>query len=189
MKLKAASILICLLLTVGTAYAQRDCGDGLPCGKLPWDLPLLLDLPSPTPMPTLVISAEGTEEAAPTVAPTQTPAPTGTIAADFTDLDNQLATLQGVVNATPLAVEVNGTPVDPNEQFVEIGEDAGTFFGYLRGFSEMSLGGFSPFIGFAILSLVVIIGMKSLGWLLPVAAVLFRLILRIVEVIKALIGL
>jgi hypothetical protein len=87
-----------------------------------------------------------------------------------------------------MMVEIDGTPVDPADQFEELGENAGSFFGYVRGFSEVSLGGLTQFINFAIFSLVVIISMKSLGWLLPVAGAVFSLILRIVEVVKGLIS-
>jgi hypothetical protein len=139
-------------------------------------------------MPTVVITPATTGTPAPTAAPTSTPAPTGTLAADFSDLSNQLSTLQSVVNSTPMMVEIDGTPVDPADQFEELGENAGSFFGYVRGFSEVSLGGLTQFINFAIFSLVVIISMKSLGWLLPVAGAVFSLILRIVEVVKGLIS-
>lgn len=188
MRLKAASILI-ILFTASAVLAQRDCGNGLPCGRIPWDLPIMPRLSSPTPMPTIVIPAEVTEEPGPTAAPTYTPAPTGTIAADFSEIGDQLSTLSAVVNATPVPVLVSGTPVDTGAQLVELGSDAGIFFGYVRGFSEANLGGLSQFVTFALFSLVVIIGIKAFGWILPVAAVVFRIILRIVEVVKALIGL
>lgn len=189
MRLKLASTLI-LLLVFMPALAQRDCGDGLPCGRLYWDLPLLPEMPSPTPMPTIVITAVGTAPPAEsTEEPTLTPAPTGTIQADFSGLADQLGTLQAAVNATPVEVEIDGTPVDTQSQLEDLGEDAGTFFGYVRGFSSVNLGGLTPFITFIIGSLVLVLAVKSLGFILPIAAVVFRLILRIVEVVRKLIGL
>jgi len=183
-------ILALAFLLMGLQMAlAKDCGNGLPCGPLKWSLPLFPVLPSPTRIPTMVITAVST--GAPTATPvaTATPAPTGTIQADFTDLGNQLRTLQAVVNATPIPVEVNGTPVDPGQQLENITADTGTFFGYLRGFSEVNLGGLTPFIGLLLLGGVLMFSLKAVGFILPVAAVLFRLILRIVEVVKQLIGL
>lgn len=187
--LLVAAQLLMLVGAAGVALAQRDCGDGLPCGKLYWDLPVLPTLFSPTPMPTIQITAVQTSTPAPTGAASATPAPTGTLQADFSQIGNQFSTLQAVVNATSVPVLVSGTPMSPSDQLVELGDDAGTFFGYARGFSEASLGGWSPFIALLVLSSVIVLGIKSLSFILPIAAVLFRLILRIIEVVKQLIGL
>jgi len=51
------------------------------------------------------------------------------------------------------------------------------------------LGGFTPWIALLATTLVIAIATKGAGFILPVVAVVFRLILRIVEVIKKLIGL
>lgn len=188
-RLRVGALLLLVFSFCGLAAAQQDCGDGLPCGRLLWDLPPLPLLPSPTLIPTVVITAVSSAAPAPTTVPASTPVPTGTISADFSDLADQLGTLQAVVNATSVPVVVSGTPMDTNAQLTELGSDAGTFFGYVRGFSQANLGGLTPFITFAIGSLVLVFGIKSLGFILPVAAVLFRLILRIVEVVRKLIGL
>lgn len=190
MRLKLVSTLILLLTITSVATAQKDCGNGLPCGPLPWTLPSLPILSSPTPMPTIVLTAVSTAAPAPTSgAPSSTPAPTGTIQADFSDLADQLGTLQAAVNATSAPVEVNGTPVDTESQLEEFGGQAGTFFGYVRGFSEVNLGGLTPFVSILLGALVLFLSIKSLGFILPIAAVFFRLILRIVEVVRKLIGL
>jgi hypothetical protein len=186
---RATLILLALLLVAGVALAQKDCGDGLPCGKLVWDLPVLSTLASPTPMPTIQITSIPASTNVPTGAPSSTPAPTGTLIADFSNVGDQLNTLSAVVAATDIPVLVSGTPVTGAEQLTQLTTDAGTFFGYLRGVQEVSLGGFMPFITLIITTLIIAIATKSAGFLLPVVAVVFRLILRIVEVIKKLIGL
>jgi hypothetical protein len=179
-----------VFMTIGIVVAQKDCGDGLPCGKLAWDLPVLPILRSPTPMPTINITAVQSATAAPTGAPTSTPAPTGTIMADFSNVANQLNTLAAVVNATQVPVlNASGTPISGDEQYTQLTTDAGTFFGYMRGVQEANLGGFTPWIALLMTTLVIAIATKGAGFLLPVVAVVFRLILRIVEVIKKLIGL
>lgn len=186
---RAILILLALLLVVGVAVAQKDCGDGLPCGKLVWDLPVIPTLASPTPMPTIQITAVAPATTAPTGAPTATEAPTGTIMADFSNIGDQLNTLSAVVAATDVPVMVSGTPVTVDEQLTQMTTDAGTFFGYLRGVQEISLGGFMPFITLIITTLIIAIAIKGIGFILPIGAVVLRLILRIVEVVKQLIGL
>lgn len=185
-------LILCLvgLLGVGVTLAQRDCGDGLPCGKLLWDLPPLPTLRTPTPIPTIQITAIPT--GGPTAtggAATPTVAPTGTIQADFSAIGDQMETLAAYVNATSVPVVISGTPVDPGSELTTLSANAGSFFGYVRGFSEASLGGWTPFVGLLLLSLTVVIGIKSLAFILPIGAVVFRLILRIIEFVKNLIGL
>jgi hypothetical protein len=183
--------LVLMLVSVGVTLAQKDCGDGLPCGKLLWDLPVLPVLNSPTPMPTIQITAIPTNGPAPTGtgAATATTAPTGTIQADFAVIGDNMNTLAAAMNATSIPIVISGTPVSPADELTSLGEDAGSFFGYVRGFSEASLGGWSPFIALLILSLTIVVGIKALGFILPVGAVIFRLILRVVEFVKKLIGL
>lgn len=179
-----------VFMTIGVVVAQKDCGDGLPCGKLAWDLPVLPVLNSPTPMPTINITAVQSATPGPTGGPTSTPAPTGTIMADFSNVGDQLETLAAVVNATQVPVlNASGTPISGDEQYAQLTTDAGTFFGYMRGVQEANLGGWTPFIALLFTTLVIAIATKGAGFLLPVVAVVFRLILRIVEVIKKLIGL
>lgn len=187
---RALMALVALLMAVGVVAAQKDCGDGLPCGKLVWDLPVLPILNSPTPMPTIQITSVIAATNAPTGAPTSTPAPTGTLVADFSNVAAQLNTLAAVVNATQVPVlNASGTPISGDEQYTQLTTDAGTFFGYLRGVQEANLGGFTPWIALLATTLVIAIATKGAGFILPVVAVVFRLILRIVEVIKKLIGL
>lgn len=181
---------VLFVLVAGGAAAQKDCGDGLPCGKLLWDLPPLATLASPTPMPTIQITAVLTATPAPTGAPTNTPVPTGTLIADFSGIGNQMNTLAAVVAATQVPVlNASGTPITGDEQMTQLTTDAGSFFGYLRGFQEANFGGLTPFITLLVTGLIVAIATKGAGFILPVVAVVFRLILRIVEVVKKLIGL
>lgn len=189
-RLRLAALLLTFFCLYRVTLAQQNCGNGLPCGAIPWTLPNFPVLNSPTPMPTVAITAISTAAPPPTSVPPSTPMPTGTIDADFSSLADQLGTLQAVVNATSPPVMVSGTPMDTTTQLTELGADAGTFFGYVRGLSQANLGnGITPFLTAIFAGLVLVIGIKSLGYILPIAAVLFRLILRIVEVVRKLIGL
>lgn len=195
MKRTALAFILLLLAFPLIALAQKDCGDGLPCGKLPWGLPILPVLESPTPMPTIIITLPVTPTVTPNPTatftpgtPTAIPEPTGSVMTDFSELGNQFSTLQAMVNATEAPIQVSGTPVDPGAQLEVMGADAGSFFGYVRGFSEVSLGGLSPFISFAITAFVVVVGLKAAYYILPIAVAIFGIIIRIVKFIISILG-
>jgi len=112
--LVAASMLI-----FSVAAAQDDCGDGLPCGRLPWSLPVLPNLPSPTPMPTVGITTVPPTQTpgGPTATPTPTTVPPGAgFDIDVGGISDQFATLQGLAEATEQVVMVSGTPVSAGSQ-------------------------------------------------------------------------
>lgn len=184
MSLRVLILFVALTLFVPVA-AQDDCGDGLPCGKIPWDLPVMPALPSPTPMPTQAFTAIPPTPGAGT--PTWTPAPTDTpvVAIDTDDLGNQVATLGAVVNSTPGTInDLNGTPVNTDEIYEELGENAGTFFGYARGITEASFGEMSPLFNFTFVALLVVISVKLLTFLLPIGAAMFGIIRNVVSLIR-----
>lgn len=65
--MKKLLIVLSLLLLAIPVAAQSDCQNGLPCGVAPWRLPIFPALRSPTPFPTVLVTA---------VPPTATPSPT-----------------------------------------------------------------------------------------------------------------
>lgn len=178
------AIVAAVVLGVGVALAQDDCGDGLPCGRIPWDLPILPALPSPTPMPTLAFTAIPPTPGAGT--PTWTPTPTATPGGlDTGDLDNQVATLGAAINATPISInDLNGTPVNNQESFEELGLNAGTFFGYARAITSASFGEMSPLFNFGFLALLIVISVKLLTFLLPIGAVVFGILRNVISLIR-----
>lgn len=178
---RAALLVICVLLTLPFLVNAQTVCNYLPCGPLPWPLPVLPILKSPTPMPTVGITAIPTGAPTATGAPTSTPAPTGTIISDFSGLGDTIGTLQAQINATPIPLVISGTPVDTNGQLADIASNAGTFFGYVHGLSEANLGGLTPFLTFALISFVTVIGIKALGYILPVLVIIFGIILKIVQ--------
>lgn len=177
--------LLVLLYGAITVQAQSDCGNGLPCGPIPWPLPRLPDLQSPTPMPTVVITQaaaappDGTPTATPTATPTFIP---GTL--DTTGIDDNLATLQKLIETTPETIyNIEGTPVDTEAVFTELGENAGDFFGYAKGMTNVTFGAWTPLVSFTLLAMVTVISVKLLGFLLPFLMVIFGIIRKIVQLI------
>lgn len=180
-RLVAASILI--LLAAAPAFAQRDCGDGLPCGRLPWDLPVLPQLPSPTPMPTFALTVQPTPGAGtPTVAPSPTLALVNTI--DTSAISNQVGTMSAVMASTPYIIQdFNGTPVDTSESLTELEDNASFFFGYARSISSAYVGKLSPLMTFMLLSVAVIVSIKATTYLLPFISAVVGLVRKVISLI------
>jgi hypothetical protein len=166
-----------VLLLLPLLVRAQTC-NSLPCGNIPWAIPNLPVLQSPTPMPTLIL---GSGTAAPTAsaAPSETPAPTGTVFSDFSAVGDSLSTLNAVVSGTDIPVEVSGTPVNTTNQLATLAVDTGSFFSYMRGFSEISLGGWGTFIIFGLTSFALVLAIKSLGFLLPMLTAIFGIVFRI----------
>ncbi len=172
-------LLLLMVITFG------NCGNGLPCGPVPWSLPALPRLASPTPMPTYVLTAipPTTGPGTPTVTP-QPGTATPTQAFDTAPIDVALATMQSISNSTPAVVTNElGTPVGL-DNLEELGSSAGTFFGYAKGVGEASLGpNLSPVFAFSLYAMITIIGVKSLTFMLPIVATVvkfFRTILQFI---------
>ena len=174
--LAAASMLMFSFVRAG------ECGDGLPCGSIPWPQPNPPQLQSPTPMPTIGVT---------TIPPTQTPggatatpspAPTSNnFGLDIDGIGQQFATLRALAEATDPVIEVSGTPVSQDDQMTTLTDNSATFFGYVRAVNEIDLGGLTPIIGFVTLSFLTVLGTKAVTLIVPVVMALFGLIKKIIS--------
>lgn len=81
--MKRFVLLVGLFLLSSVTLAQGDCGNGLPCGPLPWDLPVFPNLQSPTPI-TGEVDADPNQTPSATFTATATPTATSTPTATFT---------------------------------------------------------------------------------------------------------
>lgn len=183
---------------------SRDCGNGLPCGPIPWNLPSYPVLESPTPMPTFVASATPTVTftPSPTLTPTNfTPSPTftptstasatftPTITATFTatftltplfdtgPLDDALATAGAALDATPITVEIDGTPVTVLDQIATAAPGVADLFGRVKGIFGSDWGPFTP----PVQALVVSIGVTFVVILLANASTIAGFVVGIVR--------
>lgn len=158
-----------------------DCGNGLPCGPIPWPLPNLIGLPSPTRFPTVVVTATPTPTPLPGVTAGPTSLPPGTLIASATfqleGVDDQLATLEGIMNGTPIGID--GFDFDAEN----LGSDAGEFFGTLKGISELHLGPFTPLLVFFFFAFLFVMGIQASGIILPLVMAIFGFIRRIISTI------
>lgn len=181
--MRKITIIFLLLLLTHTASAQNsDCGSGLPCGPIPWRLPVLPVLQSPTPAPTQFATA----------APTYTPGgpPTATIQPTANPLDidtsgihDQVATLNAAMASTPIIIyNQEGTPFETAAQYEELTQNAAVFFGYAQGLGA-GFGPLAPLVQFTFLSMLVVLSVKATTFLFPLLAAIFGIIRKVVSLI------
>lgn len=174
------TLLILILIVALPTSAQQNCGNGLPCGPIPWSLPQFPDLRSPTPF----IWQQANQ-----VALTSTPVPTATSIGSsfltptpfstFEDFSDNVATLQAQFEATdiPITNEL-GTPIALDET---IAENGSIFFSYARGFTANSFGVFAPLIDFIIFAFLLTLVYAVLQFTLPVLTAIFGAFRRLIQ--------
>lgn len=186
--MKAIGVALLMLLLAAPVFAQGDCGNGLPCGPIPWRLPVFDELMSPTPITYVIAPTPG--EGTPTEAPTETPAPTETFTPSPTptrffgdDPDDVLATLSSIVEGTAIPVlDAEGQPVDVAD-VIGFQSEMGVFFGYAKGLSEGAFGPFSPLIGLLMAGLLIALILRAISLIVPALAAIFGAIRKVVQLI------
>lgn len=173
-----------LVLALIFSPVAGNCGNGLPCGPVPWTLPSLPKLASPTPMPTIVLTTlpptpgAGTPTATPPAA-TATPTPSFNVS----QITDSVATLSALSEATQeVIMNAQGTPVGL-EGLDTIAPSAGQFFGYAKGFADASFGSLSPVFTFTLISMVTITSVKMITFLLPIMAVVIKFLRNLLSLI------
>ena len=185
MSIKSILIGVLLFLTALPVSAQsKDCGSGLPCGPLPWKLPVLPTLASPTPAPTTSIAAtaspSGTQQATPPAA-IVTAIPPPTVDLDTGGIDDSFATLSAIMASTPLVVlNTEGTPVGPVE---DLDANASVFFSYAKGMTTDWAGPIAPLITLTMTAFVTVVGVKIITFILPLLSAIFGIIRKIISLI------
>lgn len=189
---------------------SRDCGFGLPCGPIPWNLPRYPILESPTPMPTLFSSATPTSTMTPTLTPvptnftpsptasaTMTPSRTPTLTATFTatalfdtqELADNIATVRALIDSTPISVEVAGTPVTVADQISTAAPGIEDLFGRAKGIIGADWGPFTPLFQTAFMGIAIFLFIIILTYTIPIIGFVFGMIRKIYTAITDLIPL
>lgn len=141
----------------------QNCG-GLPCGNIPWQIPSLPELNSPTPFPTVYATA--TESSEGSVA-------TATATLDASGLTNQQNNLQSFLSATPQGVlDINGTPVAPNAP--TLAGDGSLVISYIKALTQADFGVLTPLLGFLIFMFTFMLGVKITEVFIPFSTVIFK---------------
>ena len=174
-------VLIALLLIamVAPVAAQNACQQNLPCQQVPWSLPVLPQLYSPTPLPSMALTSSGLVV---TGTATATPAPSSTPTAAF-----NMGAIADPLNTLAAMVEVTDPSVEATDNFTDsISDNAAVFFGYARGLGDVHLGAFTPLLTFLVsafafvLLLVVVVNFAKLF------APLLGLVRKVVEFVAEL---
>lgn len=203
--MKYITLFAFILISTFSLKAQT-CGDGLPCGPIPWELPgyPILESPTPinadvgaitptpsatvtlthTPTPTLTYTPTYTRTPTPTLTHTATPTPTITETPPFdpTDISDQLATLENI-QETQIAVE-DAVGTDVNIEDIEAYiEDAEIFFSYAKGINADIAGPFAPLVTVVIVALAMMMFVMVLKVIVPVMSFMYGLIRKTVQLI------
>lgn len=220
-KLEALVILIILSMAI-PALAQTDtpvpsvtpyptgvagqCVAGMRCGLVPWKMPVMPLLESPTPMPTLFYTAlptleppthtpEGYGNSIPDCfdvfgSPTCTPTPEGwditpsaTSLFDTAGLDAQMQTIQAIMNSSPIAVEINGTPVTVSDQIATASPGIEDIFGRVKGILGADWGPFSPPVQAFLTGIGVGFFLVALTYTIPILGFVFGMVRKIYHAI------
>jgi hypothetical protein len=173
--MRVVIILIAVIFSlVAPLTAQRgDCRNGVSCDQIPWRLPALPFLPSPTPFPTVAATV------VPTTAPTSTANPTlgpSTPQVEINSIADGLATVQAMINVTPELIN------NPYGDAVLTG-NIGLFFGYARGLSTASMGIFTPIITFIFFAFFSYLSIKAIFFILPLIAALIGLVRKVIQTV------
>ena len=151
---------------------ETICGNGLPCGQIPWSLPALEILASPTPYTTPAASANPEATAEVTIEPT---APV----AEATDFVGALDSAQDFL--TPIATPNLG--VDASVEYQNVIADSATFFSYVRAIELADFGVLNPLIA-AFFTLAVLTLLLNLAlFLLPVLSMIVGVLRKLVQLI------
>lgn len=173
------SLILLAAIPFVVAGADNDCDPLLPCGALPWPLPGLPHLESPTPFPTIatptrIPTMEATMVMGDPVFITPTPWFNATL---FTE---PVATLQDVFQST--AVPISGfddNPVNTNGIFL----DMKWLWAYIKGLSLYDFGVFNPLVLAFFTIFIFVVSFKILMLVFPALMFLLGFLRRVVQLI------
>lgn len=146
-----------------------NCGFGLPCGQVPWALPVMPILRSPTPLATSDVMTSGFFG--------HTPIPDFGI--DVSDVSDVL----GTANAMMSTPNIGGTPLSFEDEFETLEASAGDFFGLAQGISQISFGPFTPLFALFFGALLLMMLFKMMTLLLPIIGVVVGIVRKVIQVI------
>lgn len=174
---RQAALIALLALGAGALpAAAQDCREGQPCGPVPWIVPTLPALPSPTPMPTIAITSEAV------LPPESTdPPPPPDYGLDTGGIDSSFATLNAIMAATPMVLlnpEGTAEPI-----MGDLDENASVFFSYAKGMTTDWAGPIAPLISLTLTGFVTVIGVKIITFLLPLVSAVFGIVRKILSLI------
>lgn len=156
-------ITVIIVLILGSLPVMAQNCDGLPCGSIPWSIPALPRLASPTPFPTVYATATSGSDPSPGD-------PTATL--DASGIGVQQGNLENFLSATPQAVLLNGTPQGLDAS--GLATDGSLVISYIKAVTGADFGVLSPLIAFLVFILTFTMAVKLIEIFIPFSAVIFR---------------
>jgi|GEM_PF-2623821 len=189
--MRLALLIISLLLVTFTATAQTntptptpyvvnnpnaDCGNGLPCGQIPWSMPSYPQISSPTPINWWdrgdAVISPGLE--------TNTPTPTPTATLDIVDEATQVIEYIEFLDLTGTPYEFE---VTQQAEYDVLIANSDTFFSYVKAISIADFGILTPLVTgfFVLVTLTMLLKLSTL--LIPILGIFAGIIRKIIELI------
>ena len=167
---------VLLVMASSATHAQiKDCGNGIPCGVIPWTMPELPQLNSPTPAPTIAATATPSAPA-PTSTSVFTPTP------QLDGIGDGLGAVDAMLSATPMTInDINGTPVAID--YETMAGDSSLFISYAKAILLADFGVLSPLLQFLFFLMIFMITVKLAEVSIPLIAIVFGGLRKIVQVI------
>ena len=100
---------------------------------------------------------------------------------DMTDIAGQVETLTAMLSATP--VSIADGPADIDTTADDLGADAGSLFGYIRGLTLSNFGVLSPLLVFLMTAFGFTLLVKFTALILPMVVLGFGLLRKLVQLI------
>jgi len=163
-------VVIAALVLISVPASAQNCQDGLPCQQVPWDLPQLPVLNSPTPLPTLYATAASSGSV-----PTPTATPTSPVSGF--GFDARLATLQFIAEST-LEVPYGDTISD--QQITDLSRLTFSAVNWIRDFR---FGVFTPLFAVFSFFLLSVFAFALFNFYVSVVPGLFGFIRKVVQVV------
>lgn len=208
------NVIIAILIAIAPTQSQddtSDCGNGLPCGPIPWGLPIFPTLQSPTPLgtatnwigtpftstptytptPTYTLTPTYTPSITPTYTSTPSPSPTYTPTTQptptpyLTDVGLELVVgTMSAVNVTPNAViNIQGTTVAQGD-IVQLAQDnSSLIFGYIRGIQTGLFGPFESLVVVITIMFFLVVFLFLGEQILTIVAIMYGLVRKVIQLI------
>jgi hypothetical protein len=174
--MRLATVFILCLLAVPALAQAGDCTKLSPCGPVPWSMPNLPRLLTPTAVP----NSGSTVNAI--FGPTPVPALDGSASLGDTSFFNGGALNDQIGTLTELMSNENTLEGTGQDLGVLVGQ-SGDFFGYVRAFSVANFGVFTPILVIAIISFGIKLNVGIGTRLFPVMLALYGFVRKAITVI------
>jgi hypothetical protein len=162
-----------ILLSASSGAAAQSCGNGLPCGPIPWRLPNLPDLKTPTP-------ASRVDEGYASIPLLTSPAEATALPGLEVGMEPVAGQVEMYLTATQICIlDVYGRCMEQDPQ--AYAPEPFLIFGYFRSLAGVNLGVFNPVLWFLLAAFSSVLAFTLASRVLPILVVLLGLVRKFVN--------